>query len=42
MISDRDLLALSIIAAENAGVDTTRAKAALDRMDDERDRNSRS
>lgn len=42
MISDRDLLALSIIGADNAGVDTTRAKAALDRMDDELDRNARS
>lgn len=41
MISDRDLLALSIIAAENAGVDITRAATALDRMDDEADRNSR-
>lgn len=41
MISDRDLLALSIIGAENAGVDTSRAKVALDRLDDKIDANAR-
>jgi len=35
MISDRDLLALSIIGERNRGVDTSRAEAALDRLDEE-------
>jgi hypothetical protein len=36
MISDRDLLALSLIGARNAGLDTTRGEAVLDRMDEEK------
>lgn len=37
MLSDRDALALAIIGAGKAGIDTSRYEDILDRMDVDRD-----